>query len=155
MSDSQRDTENHIHKVRDNLYMIEANLSRRANVHDASKLEEPELSGYEGLSQALRGLTYGTPEHRAAFAPFKEIIQHHYANNSHHPEYWRNGIDDMSLLDIMEMIADWRAANDRSGGDFYQSIDVSARRFGIDEQLARILLNTAVELGWIARRDDA
>ena len=92
MSDSQRDTKEHIKKVRDNLFIIRHRLERRANIHDASKLEEPELSGYEGLSQALKGLTYGTPEHRAAFAPYKEIIQHHYANNSHHPEYWPNGI---------------------------------------------------------------
>jgi hypothetical protein len=149
MTDSEKDTLVHIEKVQTNLGRAIGNLVTRAIAHDASKLVEPELSGYEGLTQALKGLAYGTPEHRAAFAPFKEIIQHHYEHNAHHPERWVNGVDDMSLLDILEMLADWKAANDRNGGDFYKSIDVSVRSFGIDEQLASILTNTAKELGWL------
>jgi len=149
MTESQKDTLDHIDKVDENLQSITRNLVRRRYEHDASKLEEPELSGYEGLTQALKGLTYGTPEHRAAFAPYKEIIKHHYANNRHHPEHWHMGVTDMSLLDIIEMLADWKAANDRNGGDFGHSIQLSASRFGISEQLHAILINTAKELGWL------
>ena len=149
MTKSEQDTREHIEKVRDNLNDALHNLTRRAVVHDATKLVEPELSGYQGLSDAFQGLTYGTPEHRAAFAPFKEIIAHHYAHNRHHPEYWPNGVTDMSLLDIIEMLADWKAANDRNGGDFGHSIQVSVSRFGISEQLHAILINTAKELGWL------
>lgn len=149
MTESQTDTINHIAKVQSNLSKAIYNLNDRRTVHDRSKLEEPELSGYEGLTQALKGLTYGTPEHRAAFAPYKEIIQHHYASNRHHPEYWQMGVTDMSLLDIIEMLADWKAANDRNGGDFGHSIQVSVSRFRISEQLHAILINTAKELGWL------
>lgn len=149
MTDSQRDTKEHIDKVRKNLSAAVNNLSKRAVAHDASKLQEPELSGYEGLSQALKGLTYGTPEHRAAFAPFKEVIQHHYASNSHHPEHWPNGIYNMSLLDIIEMLSDWKAANDRNHGDFQKSIEVSIARFQIEPQLCSVLIQTARELGWL------
>lgn len=149
MTESQADTINHIAKVQYNLSKVIYNLNDRRTVHDRSKLEEPELSGYEGLTQALKGLTYGTPEHRAAFAPYKEIIQHHYAANRHHPEHWHLGVTDMSLLDIIEMLADWKAANDRNGGDFGHSIQVSVSRFGISEQLHAILINTAKELGWL------
>lgn len=149
MTESQADTINHIAKVQSNLSKVIYNLNDRRTVHDRSKLEEPELSGYEGLTQALKGLTYGTPEHRAAFAPYKEIIQHHYATNRHHPEHWHLGVTDMSLLDIIEMLADWKAANDRNGGDFGHSIQVSVSRFGISEQLHAILINTAKELGWL------
>lgn len=144
-----QDTVDHIKKVQENLFAVTSNLVRRANVHDASKLEEPERFGYQGLSEALKGLTYGTPEHRAAFAPFKDIIKHHYAHNSHHPEHWHLGVTDMSILDIVEMLADWRAANDRTGGDFGHSIQVSVSRFNISEQLHAILINTARELGWL------
>lgn len=149
MTGSQLDTLTHINNVRNNLDKTVQNLRQRTLEHDASKLEEPELSGYEGLSQALKGLTYGTPEHRAAFAPYKEIIRHHYACNRHHPEHWQLGVTDMSLLDIIEMLCDWKAANDRSGGDFGHSIQVSVSRFGISEQLHAIIINTAKELGWL------
>jgi hypothetical protein len=149
MTESQRDTREHIARVQVNIDQAVENLAERAIAHDLSKLEEPELSGYEGLSQALKGLTYGTPEHRAAFAPYKEIIQHHYASNRHHPEHWQMGVTDMSLLDIIEMLADWKAANDRNGGDFGHSIQVSVNRFRISEQLHAILINTAKELGWL------
>ncbi len=149
MTESQRDTREHIARVQVNIDQAVENLAERAIAHDLSKLEEPELSGYEGLSQALKGLTYGTPEHRAAFAPYKEIIQHHYAANPHHPEHWQMGVTDMSLLDIIEMLADWKAANDRNGGDFGHSIQVSVNRFRISEQLHAILINTAKELGWL------
>lgn len=149
MTESFIDTVNHVAKVQFNLSTVTANLRDRGDVHDRSKFEEPELSGYEGLTQALKGLTYGTPEHRAAFAPYKEIIQHHYAANRHHPEHWHLGVTDMSLLDIIEMLADWKAANDRNNGDFGHSIQVSVSRFNISEQLHAILINTAKELGWL------
>lgn len=149
MAKSEQDTREHIEKVRDNLNDALHNLTKRAVLHDASKLEEPELSGYEGLSEALQGLTYGSMAYRAAFAPFKDIIAHHYAHNSHHPEHWPDGVNNMSLLDCLEMLADWKAANDRSGGDFAKSLAVSVERFNISGQMAAILMNTARELGWI------
>jgi len=149
MTESQKDTIDHVAKVQFNLSTVIENLHERSIVHDRSKFEEPELSGYEGLSQAAKNVTYGTPEYREALAPFKEIIQHHYASNTHHPEHWHLGVTDMSLLDIIEMLADWKAANDRKGGDFGHSIQVSVNRFNISEQLHAILINTAKELGWL------
>lgn len=149
MTESLRDTREHIARVQVNIDQAVKNLAERAVVHDASKLEEPELSGYEGLAQTLKGLTYGTPEHRAAFAPYKVVIRHHYDHNRHHPEHWPLGVTDMSLLDIIEMLCDWKAAHDRNGGDFEHSIQVSASRFNISEQLHAILINTAKEMGWL------
>lgn len=150
MTESEKDTRTHILWVGVRLNEAIYNLEERRRTHDLSKLEEPELSGYDGLSQALQGLTYGTPEYRAAFAPFKEIIQHHYASNTHHPEHWANGIEDMSLLDIIEMLADWKAASERGNGDFKHSLEVSIARFHLDDdRLGEILTNTAKELGWI------
>ena len=45
---------------------------------------------------------------------FKPAIDHHYANNRHHPEHWPNGINDMTLMDLIEMLADWKAATARN-----------------------------------------
>ena len=150
MTESQKDTINHIAKVQSNLSKAIYNLNDRRTVHDRSKLEEPELSGYEGLTQALKGLTYGTPDYRAALGAHEGVIMHHYAANRHHPEHWPNGIADMSLLDIIEMLADWKAENDRNGGDFGHSLDVSIARFHFDDdRIGEILINTAKELGWL------
>jgi Family of unknown function (DUF5662) len=81
----------------------------------------------------------------------KIALDHHYLQNTHHPEHYQNGIDGMSLLDLVEMLIDWKAASERhpEGMNIARSIEVSSRRFSIGEQLKQILLNTANESGWI------
>lgn len=149
MNDSTQDTLDHIEKVRTRIYEVTSALLTRARVHDASKLEEPEKSGYDELTAQLAEIQYGTDEYRAALKAAKPVIDHHYAANSHHPEHWPNGISDMSLLDIIEMFADWRAAGERTKqGSMAQSLEVNRKRFGIDDQLAAIFENTRRELMW-------
>lgn len=150
MTDGRLDTIDHIASVRININAVIENLCDRKTAHDASKLEEPELSGYAEMPEAFKGKAYGSPEYMAVIALFKPIVDHHYAHNRHHPEHWPNGISDMSLLDIIEMLADWRAANDRHGGDFAKSLVVSIARFHFDDdRIGEILMNTARELRWI------
>ena len=150
MTKSEQDTREHIGKVRYHMSAILANLAERSNTHDLSKLEEPELSGYESLREAIQGVEYGTPAYRAVLAAHEGVIQHHYASNYHHPEHWANGIEDMSLLDIIEMLCDWKAASERGGGDFKHSLEVSIARFHFDDdRIGEILTNTAKELEWI------
>jgi hypothetical protein len=81
----------------------------------------------------------------------KVALDHHYLHNNHHPEHYSNGIDGMSLLDLVEMLMDWKAASERhqEGMNIVRSIEVSSQRFSVSEQLKRILLNTAKEIGWI------
>jgi hypothetical protein len=149
MPDSTADTHAHIGKVANRLYEISARLARRAHVHDASKLEEPEKSGYGQLITKLADIVYGSAEYRAALSEAKSTIDHHYAHNSHHPEHYENGIMGMSLLDIVEMLADWKAASERTKqGSIAASLVHNADRFGIGQQLAAILENTVKELGW-------
>ncbi len=149
MSDSRHDTIDHITKVRARLVEFQVLLDTRAALHDRSKLEEPEKSGYDRLTVALKDIVYGTDEYRAALAEAKPVIDHHYAYNSHHPEHYPNGIAGMSLLDIVEMLCDWKAASERTKqGSIAQSLVHNKQRFGIDDQLAAILENTVKELGW-------
>jgi len=50
----------------------------------------------------------------------------------------------MNLIDLCEMIADWKAASERqNNGNLIKSIEINAKRFNIDAQLKQILLNTA------------
>lgn len=57
------------------------------------------------------------------------------------------GLHGMSLLDVIEMLCDWKAATLRhADGDLRRSIDISQKRFGYTEEMRRILLNTVAEL---------
>lgn len=145
--DSRPDTHQHIALVRGHLLRCVQNLIRRADQHDQSKLQSPELETYDALTPALSGLSYGTEDYRAAMQPFKAGIKHHLQVNDHHPEYFPDGVQGMDLLQLLEMICDWKGASQRqAGGDLARSIEISAERFGIDDQLKQVLLNTAETL---------
>jgi hypothetical protein len=79
----------------------------------------------------------------------KPTLDHHYSNNSHHPEHYKNGIDDMDLLDVIEMLMDWKASTERhDDGNIHSSLEINKNRFHISEQLYNILNNTIKNLGW-------
>lgn len=149
MPDSTQDTLDHIGKVQDRVQEVCHNLTVRAVRHDLSKLAEPEKSGYDQLTEQLSTLVYGSDEYKAALVAGKPTIDHHYAHNTHHPEHWPDGIAGMSLLDIVEMLCDWKAASERTKqGSIAQSLAHNQKRFGISDQLAAILENTVRELKW-------
>lgn len=81
----------------------------------------------------------------------KPALDHHYAHNRHHPEHFPDGIRGMSLLDLVEMLADWKAATERhADGDLARSIEINQARFGYGDELKVVLRNTAKDMGWIA-----
>lgn len=43
----------------------------------------------------------GCDEYRACLREMKPALEHHYASNSHHPEHYSNGIQGMSLFDLL------------------------------------------------------
>jgi hypothetical protein len=149
MPDSTADTQEHIRKVQARLLEIISALTIRAAHHDESKLVEPEKSGFDVLSAQLSTLVYGSDEYKAALEAGKPTIAHHYRMNDHHPEHNENGIAGMTLLSICEMLADWRGASERTKqGSIAQSLVHNKERFGIDDQLYSILVNTVEALGW-------
>lgn len=149
MPDSAQDTREHINRVQVRIAEFQAALDERATLHDRSKLQEPEKSGFDALSAKLAELEYGSLAYRAALMEGKPTIEHHYQHNSHHPEHWPNGIAGMSLLDIVEMFCDWKAATERvKQGSMAQSLEVNKARFELSDQLASIFENTVRELGW-------
>ncbi len=147
--DSRTDTALHILHVAKNMKEIISNLDKRMRVHDKSKLEEPEKSMYDEFTPQLRAMTYGSEEYKECLKQMGAALKHHYENNSHHPEHYPNGVNGMSLLDVIEMLADWKAATVRhADGDMQKSLEVNKKRFKISDQLAEILQNTVKELGW-------
>lgn len=148
--DSRSDTLAHINRVRELLAEAMDNLALRAERHDASKLEEPEKSIFDACTLKLKAMAYGSDEYRAALAELKPALDHHYAANSHHPEHYKDGVDGMSLFDVLEMLLDWKAATERmkGGGDIRRSLQINNERFRLSPQLSSILANTIRELNW-------
>lgn len=49
----------------------------------------------------------------------------------------------MNLLDILEMLCDWKASSERhNDGNINKSIEINANRFNMSPQLVKILENT-------------
>ena len=138
------DTFRHIERVRNLLNACVADLIKRGELHDQTKLIPPEVEYFAEYTDKLATCTYGSDEYKKYLEAIKPALDHHYANNRHHPEHHKNGINDMNLLDIVEMLCDWKAASERhNNGNIRKSIEINANRFGISPQLVKILENTA------------
>jgi hypothetical protein len=110
---------------------------------------EPEIELFNEATPKLKNLEYGSEEYRQALVELKPALDHHYAKNSHHPEHYPEGVDDMTLMDVIEMFCDWKAATERMhDGNIRQSLDHNRKRFNISDQLNKIFENTVKELGW-------
>lgn len=118
----------------------------RGNLHDLSKYESEEFPIYAGMMDEFEKYPYGTEGHAKAKAAIKPAVDHHYQHNRHHPEHFENGIEGMNLVDLLEMICDWKSATlnhpDRPG-NLTKSIELATEKYNISPQLAQILYNTA------------
>lgn len=141
--DSTRDTLLHIKRVNELLVNFSCELLRRANRHDDSKLESPEKELFDIYTPKLKDCTYGSDQYKQYLKELKVALDHHYENNRHHPEHYEDGINEMTLYDLVEMLIDWKAASERhDDGDIYLSIDKNKDRFGLSDQLVKIFKNT-------------
>jgi hypothetical protein len=149
--DSTLDTQAHISRVGMAINDVLNNLGARAVVHDLSKLQPPEKEAFDRLTPKLKEVVYGSEEYRSALREIGPALEHHYATNDHHPEHFgEDGVLGMSLMAIIEMLADWKAAGERHDPPtgINQSIAYNAVRFKIPAYLTQIFYNTAQELGW-------
>ena len=149
MYDSREDTTKHIARVDELIAGVQNVLTHRAIAHDTSKLREPEKTIFDEVTPLLKQMTYGSDEYKESLAKMGPALDHHYAFNRHHPEHHENGVCDMTLVDLIEMLADWKAATERhADGNILKSLEINEKRFEIPETLIRILKNTVEQLGW-------
>ena len=148
--DSRNDTIEHAIRVRQLLVPLIEELDDRSREHDASKTQPPELAFFDEYTPKLRHSTYGSDEYHQFLVEMQAGLEHHYANNRHHPEHHEEGIDGMTLIDLVEMLADWKAATERhEDGDLERSLKINKDRFEISDQLVAILESTARHFGWL------
>jgi hypothetical protein len=130
-------------------------LVNRSVRHDRSKIEDPELAIFNEFTPKLRNTTYGSAEYKGFLDGMGDGLRHHYEHNPHHPEHYSEGIAGMTLVDLVEMLADWRVATERhADGSLVRSLLIQQERFGISEQLAAILWNTARHFQWLDDEPD-
>ncbi len=119
-------------------------IRMRSEIHDDSKLNDPiEKAMFDQWTPELQKREFGTPEYKEALEGMGEGLKRHYATNRHHPEHYKNGINEMTLADIVEMVCDWMAAAQRKKTAI--NLNECARRWGLSEQLITIIANTLRE----------
>ena len=109
---------------------------------------------FDEYTPKLKHCTYGSEEYKSFLAGLKPALDIHYKNNRHHPEHFANGIKDMTLLDLLEMLCDWKASSERhADGNIYRSIEINQSRFGYSDEVKAILKNTVDFLSALPTED--
>lgn len=139
----KKETEEHISRVKELVYLFIDQLKAQVNYHDQSKFESPEKEIFKKYTSKLKDTTYGSDKYKQYLKEMKPALDHHYKFNSHHPESFSNGIKGMNLIDIIEMFFDWKAATERhADGDIIKSISINKERFKYGDILESIFKNT-------------
>ncbi len=148
--DSRDDTLFHSQRVGELMVQMIKEALDRSTCHDRSKTEPPEVEYFDKYTPLLKTLKYGSDKYKASLEALKPALDHHYSVQRHHPQFFPNGINGMTLVDLLELIADWKAATERTdGGDLVRSLQINKERFEMSDQLVEILENTARHFGWI------
>ena len=140
---SIKDTLEHKRMVSHYLNIIITELINRSEDHDISKMQQGEVESFDEFTPKLKDSTYGSDQYNQFLKDLKPALDHHYGVSRHHPEHFPNGIKDMDLVDIIEMICDWKASSMRhQDGNILKSIDINQDRFEYTKELHSILTNT-------------
>jgi Family of unknown function (DUF5662) len=120
----ERRTNEHIGRVRRCLILLAGagdygdELIERAKAHDASKFGDAERIPYVWLTEFHRrkrnGEAFEYPEGIADRV--QQAIRHHLTTNRHHPEFHADP-NDMTDVDLIEMVCDWTAMAQEFGQD--------------------------------------
>lgn len=134
----------HKKSVRDKLLFLSEELRKRAEEHDNSKLQFPEIEWLIEMDKEPR-CKYGTKEYYEKMNRWKKFFVHHYTQNKHHPDHYSNGIDDMDLVDITEFLVDVVSYYEvLQAHDGEKVLDDQEKRFQISGQLRNVLSNTLI-----------
>ncbi|WP_394838758.1 DUF5662 family protein [Pendulispora rubella] len=107
-------TRMHIGLVAKNLLLLQgymglerSELEARARVHDQSKFDDSERTGYIWLTWRYDSkAVFEYPE--GIQTTVEQALRHHRMRNLHHPEAHATP-DAMGILDLVEMVCDWTA----------------------------------------------
>lgn len=146
--ETRKKTLGHINHTKKYISTIIKELESRAKSHDNSALYSPEIDVFaeytEGSSQDF---IYGNC--REYSDETTQVLKQHYEKNPHHIESYENGIQDMTLIDLMIMLCDWTALFSKSkkrDKEIIEFIKQNKDKYGFSDEVMQILINTYVDL---------
>ena len=141
--DSTLKTVEHIQRVQYFLQIVIEDLLKKSRLHDNTKLKSPEKEVFDEYTAKLKDTVYMSKEYLKYKKEMQPALDLHYAECTHHPEHYKNGVNGMTLMDLLELCCDWKASSERNkNGDVMQSIKDNTKRFDLSPQLVDILKNT-------------
>ena len=135
----------HVYDFQEAINTICKALTTRAKTHDASKLKEPELTQYTEAAEKLEKFKPGSSDYLKIRDKYAIILSKHFTKNSHHPEHFKNGFNDMSILDLVDVLVDWKL--DCGDGDWNKFVDDRRDYYGMSDQVVQIFKNSKDVLG--------
>lgn len=104
--------------LNDNNFKMASDIMNRAYIHDNSKFLNEEFDALAKISNDMSCMQ----DAKQSLSKLKEeAIKIHWKNNKHHPEYWKN-YNDMSDLDIIEMVCDWHSRSTQYKTDLLEFV---------------------------------
>ena len=98
------ETWKHIDMVMRLLAGMQIELMKRQFTHDRSKLAPPEVAAFTEYTPKLAASTYGSEEYKQFLEGMKPALDHHYAHNRHHPEFFYNRPENQEPLRLMQWV---------------------------------------------------
>ena len=134
---------NHKKSVKKRMLFLAKEITKRAEEHDNSKLTKPELFWLIQMDKEP-AVKYGTPAYFEKQKRWKKFFQHHYKMNRHHPDHFGQlGVYGMTIVDLVEMMCDVVSyCQELHVFQADKIIEEQKRRFGIDENISQIIINT-------------
>ena len=121
-----------------------AELTYRSAVHDNSKFFPDEFDILSDNVCDFNKYLFDTKEEQDLRERLLPASILHRKRNRHHPEHFENGIDGMNIIDLLEMLCDWKSASTRVSGDsLRKGLPILKKKYNISSQLLKILENTA------------
>lgn len=134
----ERRTKAHIQKVGRCLSLFSSvadfpdELNYRARIHDASKFESEERDPYIWLTEFHRcqreGRKFSYP--KGMKERVSRAVYRHTTTNRHHPEFHADP-NDMTDVDLVEMVCDWTAMSQEFGQDGGSALGWANKTIGV------------------------
>lgn len=122
----------HIRNVQKSAELLAERLADRGEFDLARRLVQSSLhhdsSKFEGIEWEFLDVEKADKENKEKLMM---AVHQHQQRNDHHPEYFSHGIDDMSQVQIAEMVCDWKARSEEFGSSLRDWIkEKASERYG-------------------------
>lgn len=124
----------HIQNVQDAAFLLADRLAEIGEFDLARRLVQRSLchdsSKFEGIEWDFLDID-ASDKDKEQRKNLRLAIHQHQQHNDHHPEYFASGLDDMSRVQIAEMVCDWKARSDEFGSSLVDWIkEKASERYG-------------------------